>query len=160
IRLKIEVFRPIPSARVRTAMTVNPGDLRSCRNAKRNSFMIAVSLKSSSSFGSHRDNWIDTRGTTRWHTAGDQSDDDQRNYGCDYRSNINCAHVVKQRHQRAASGNRTDQSDANADCNEYHALAEHELKDICALRAERHADAEFASALCHGECHHTVKTHA
>src|SRR5438477_5743241 len=37
--LKIAVFAPIPSASVITAMRVNPGDFRSCRRAKRRSFM-------------------------------------------------------------------------------------------------------------------------
>src|SRR6476661_9070099 len=83
IRLKIEVFKPIPSARVTTAMTVNPGDLRSCRNAKRISFMIAVSLKVFSSFCAQRDDWIDARGAAGWHAAGDQGNEHQRNYGCD-----------------------------------------------------------------------------
>src|SRR5437016_5396219 len=37
--LKIAVFAPMPSASVSTAMNVNPGDFRSCRRAKRRSFM-------------------------------------------------------------------------------------------------------------------------
>ena len=37
--LKMAVFAPIPSARVRIATKVNPGDLRNCRNAKTRSLM-------------------------------------------------------------------------------------------------------------------------
>ena len=37
---KIAVFSPIPSVRVITARSVNPGDLRSCRRAKRRSVII------------------------------------------------------------------------------------------------------------------------
>jgi hypothetical protein len=39
IRLNIEVFRPMPRASVRIAIAVKPGDLASCRNANRRSFM-------------------------------------------------------------------------------------------------------------------------
>src|SRR5881392_1412362 len=42
IRLKIVVFSPIPSASVRTATRVNPGDLRSWRTANLKSFKFAV----------------------------------------------------------------------------------------------------------------------
>src|SRR5438270_3990080 len=42
--LKIAVFAPIPSARVRTAMKVNPGVFRSWRRAKRRSFMAPSDL--------------------------------------------------------------------------------------------------------------------
>ena len=40
--LKIAVFAPMPSASVRTAMKVKPGDLRSWRKAKRKSFIISL----------------------------------------------------------------------------------------------------------------------
>src|SRR4029453_2410857 len=43
IKLKIAVFMPIPSVSVSTARKVNPGDLRSCRNANLRSF-IPLSL--------------------------------------------------------------------------------------------------------------------
>src|SRR6476660_3856623 len=157
---KIAVFSPIPSARVTTAMTVNPGDLRSCRNAKRISFMIAVSLKVLLSFCAQRDDWIDARVAAGWHAAGDQGNEHQRNYGCDYSPGIDCADVVKQRHQRAAGSNRADEPYSNADSNQCHALAEHELENVCALSAERNANPELASALCDRERHHAVETHA
>ena len=37
---KIAVFAPIPSASVSTAVSVNPGDFRNCRNANFRSFSI------------------------------------------------------------------------------------------------------------------------
>src|SRR6478736_2877328 len=157
--LKIAVFAPIPSASVKIATDVNPGDLRSWRRAKRMSFNMEV-IRSSRSFGSQRDDRIDTRGAASWHAAGNQGDEHQRNYGCHHSPGIDCAHVVKQRHQRAAGSNRTDQSNSDADCNQRHALAEHELENVCALRAERHANPELASALYHRERHHAIETHA
>src|SRR5215475_14226327 len=91
IRLKMEVFRPIPSARVITAITVNPGDLRSCRNAKRNSFMIAISLKVFLSFCSQGDDRIDTRGTACGNKTGDQRDSGQNQSHNDHRPQIGSA---------------------------------------------------------------------
>src|SRR5439155_6160308 len=63
IKLKIAVFRPMPSASVRTATKVNPGDLRSWRSAKLRSFI---------SFGAERDHRIDVAGTTGGDETGDQ----------------------------------------------------------------------------------------
>src|SRR5947208_16257359 len=93
IRLKIEVFNPMPSARVMTAMAVNPGDLRSCRNAKRNSFMIAVSLKVFSSLCAQCDDRIHTRGATSWHAAGDQGDSEKRKHGAQHSPGVDGADV-------------------------------------------------------------------
>ena len=39
-REKIAVLAPIPSARVNTAVSVNPGDFSNCRNANFRSFSI------------------------------------------------------------------------------------------------------------------------
>src|SRR6476619_2806250 len=115
---KIAVFSPIPSARVTTAMTVNPGDLRSCRNAKPISFMIAVRLKVFLSFCAQRDDWIDARGAAGWHAAGDQRDCRKRQQGDQNSSDMDGADVVKQRHQRATRSNCTDQSDCDANCHQ------------------------------------------
>src|SRR5215469_6944233 len=54
--LKSAVFAPIPSASVRTATKVNPGDLRSWRKANLRSFM---------SFGSESNDWIHARSAPR-----------------------------------------------------------------------------------------------
>src|SRR4029450_1149492 len=63
ISLKIAVFAPIPSASVRTATRVNPGDLRSWRRANLRSFILLVTE------GHHR---IDIHGATRGKIAGNQ----------------------------------------------------------------------------------------
>src|ERR1044071_3535393 len=98
-RVKMAAFAPMPSASVMTTTNVNPGDLRSWRRANLRSFI---------SFGSKRDDGIDSRRPARRHAAGDQSDEDQRNYGCDHSPGVDCSDVVKERHQRAAGGNCTD----------------------------------------------------
>src|SRR6266566_9347360 len=63
IRLKMAVFMPMPSARVSTATVVKPGDLRSCRRAKRRSFI---------SFSAQCLNRIDMRGATRRKKTGNE----------------------------------------------------------------------------------------
>ena len=98
--LKIAVFAPIPSASVRTAIAVNPGDLRSWRKANFKS--IHGSLRS------QRDDRIDTRSAAGWHAAGDQRDSTSENTAVLTAPAIDGAHVIKQRHQRAAGSNRTD----------------------------------------------------
>src|SRR4029450_11412755 len=119
--VKMAGLGAMPSESVMITTNVNPGDLRSWRRAKRTSFNMEVS------FGSKRDDRIDPCGTSGWHAAGDQSHAPQRKYGYDYSSGVNRPHVVKQRHQRAAGSNRTEESNPNADCNQCHALAKHEL---------------------------------
>src|SRR5436190_8071903 len=100
IKLKIAVFTPIPSASVSTARKVNPGDLRSWRRAKRRSF-IGSEIKNWS-FCAQGDDRIHTRGAAGWHTAGDQRDCQKRKHGNQHSPGVDCADVVKQRHQRAA----------------------------------------------------------
>src|SRR5947199_3401843 len=70
--LKIAVFAPIPSASVRTATRVNPGDLRTWRRANFRSFI---------SFGAERYCRIDATRATCWDEAGNQRHDahDHRN---------------------------------------------------------------------------------
>src|SRR6266567_4579238 len=63
IKLKIAVFMPIPMASVMTASKVKPGDLRSCRRAKRRSFI---------SFSAQCLNWIDMRGAARGKKTGEE----------------------------------------------------------------------------------------
>src|SRR4030095_16780495 len=91
--VKMAALAPMPSASVMITTNVNPGDLRSWRRANRMSFNMEVS------FGSQCDDRIDTRRAPGWHAAGDQGDEDQRNYSCDYSSGVDGAHAVEQRHQ-------------------------------------------------------------
>src|SRR5438270_13541266 len=64
--LKIAVFAPMPSASVRTATRVNPGDLRSWRRANLRSLIL---------FCSQRDYRIDAYGAAGWYKTGKQSSD-------------------------------------------------------------------------------------
>src|SRR6266480_2222129 len=132
--LKIAVFAPIPRASVKIAMAENAGLLTSCRRAKRMSFNMEV-IRPSGSFGSQGDDWIYTCSAAGWHTAGDQRDCQKRKHGDQHSSGIDGADVVKQRHQRAARSNCPDESDCDANSHQRHALAEHQLANVCALRA-------------------------
>src|SRR6266481_5652626 len=67
-KLKIAVFSPMPSASVRTATRVNPGDLRSWRKANFRSF-ISFSQQSLVTQCDHR---IDRHRTPSWKISCDQ----------------------------------------------------------------------------------------
>src|SRR5205085_8537995 len=81
IKLKIAVFRPMPSARVSTASKVNAGDLRSWRRAKRRSIISPRSVvgdqRSEKSFGAKGDHGIDAGGAPCWEVTGDKSNENQ-----------------------------------------------------------------------------------
>src|SRR4029434_8404520 len=68
--VKMAVLAPIPSARVRTAIRVNPGDFLSSRRAKRKSVSIR-SMFVRQSFGVQRDDRIDAAGAPRGNPAGE-----------------------------------------------------------------------------------------
>src|SRR5438445_7014132 len=157
--LKIAVFAPIPRASVKIAMAENAGLLTSWRKAKRMSFNMEV-IRPSGSFGSQGDDWIYTCSAAGWDAAGNQRDHQKRQHRGNHSADVDGTNVVKQRHQSATGSNRTDQSDSDADRHQCHALAKHELKNVCALRAKRHADPKLASALCDRQRHHAVKTNA
>src|SRR5438309_8356791 len=157
--LKIAVFAPIPRASVKIAMAENAGLLTSWRKAKRMSFNMEV-IRPSGSFGSQGDDWIDTRSAAGWHAAGNQRDHQKRQHRGNHSADVDGANVVKQRHQSATGSNCPDESDCDANSHQRHALAEYQLENVCALRAERHADAELPSTLCDRKRHHPVKTDA
>src|SRR6266536_2595917 len=104
--VKMAALAPMPSASVMITTNVNPGDLRSWRKANFRSFI---------SFCSQSDDRIDTCSAAGWHTAGDQRDCQKRKHGNQHSPGVDCADVVKQRHQRAACSDCTDQSDCDAD---------------------------------------------
>src|SRR5215471_20666994 len=115
--VKMAALAPMPSASVMMTTNVNPADLRSWRRAKRMSFNMEV-IWPSGSFSSQRDDRIDTRGAASRHAAGDQRDSQKRKHGDQHSPGIDCADVVKQRHQRAAGRDRTDQTDCDANCHQ------------------------------------------
>src|SRR3954471_4050022 len=80
--VKMALFTPIPSARVRTATKVKPGDFRSCRKAKRKSLMI-WSQVASPSFGAESDNGIDARGAAGGEPGGESAIGARRGAGGD-----------------------------------------------------------------------------
>src|ERR1041385_1901847 len=100
-KLKIVVFSPMPSASVRTATRVNPGDLRSWRRAKQMSVNIKV-IRPSDSFGSQRNDRIDARGTAGWHAAGNQRDANQNDSRTAKPGKIEDAYIVQNAAQSAS----------------------------------------------------------
>src|SRR4029077_11542851 len=100
--LKIAVFAPIPSASVRTATKVNPGDLRSWRKASFRSFM---------SLGAERLDWIDMRGATRGHQTSEERRTHEHDRGRANRQRIVGRNLVKLRGQEATDGKCSGQTD-------------------------------------------------
>src|SRR5436190_9196183 len=87
--VKIAVFAPMPSARVRTATKVKPGELRSWRIAQRRSFigfachLSHVTGHSLCSFRSKRDDRIDLRRAARRQPRRDRDACGKHNDGAD-----------------------------------------------------------------------------
>src|SRR4029077_3631875 len=90
--LKIAVLAPIPSASVRTATKVNPGDLRSWRRANFRSFML---------FSAQCFDGINTRSAPCRQPAGDQCHHGEREKCKTQSWDIEAAHTVKQTLQSA-----------------------------------------------------------
>src|SRR5882757_1751579 len=138
IKLKIAVFSPMPSARVRTATTVNPGDLRSWRTANFRSFM---------SLGAQRDNRIDTCGAAGWYKTGKQSGDGKSCGGKGNQKRIVRRDLVKLSRDEMTGAKRGGKPDYQPEQNRIHPLFHHESQNICDLRAERHAHSDFGGSL-------------
>src|ERR1700757_3793131 len=86
IKLKMAVFIPMPSASVKTAINVNPGDLRSWRRANLRSFI---------SFGAQGLDWINMcRATCRDLTCG-KSNQCQQDCGTEEGEWVGCCHAEK-----------------------------------------------------------------
>src|SRR6476659_1864865 len=132
------VFAPIPSASVTTAMTVNPGDLRSWRRAN---------LKSLILFCAQRDYWIDACGAAGWYKTGKQSGDGKSRGSNGNQKRIVRRDLVKLGGDEMTSAKRGGKADYQPEQNRIHPLFHHESQNICDLRAERHAHSDFGRSL-------------
>src|SRR5260370_17166065 len=68
-------------------------------------------------------------------------------------------HVEKQTLHHAGQGCRYQQSESNTDGSRQHSLLQDQAPDGRVARAEREADADFASALCDAVGENTVQSH-
>src|SRR5437773_5007117 len=134
---------PIPTPKVTTAATVNPGDLRSWRSANLRSFM---------SFSAQCFDWINPRGATRRNQTGSgrnqckQSGNGQINgriERVDFEENVfegsGRDHSEKQSNPARAE-NKADRELPSS-------LGHNHAEDSLRVRAQGHADAEFLRAL-------------
>src|SRR4029453_2028409 len=147
--LKMAVFRPMPSASVKTAIDVNAGDLRNWRRAKRRSFIKTL-------FRPQCHHRIDACGAARRQPAGDQRNDCEREQGEAQSRRIGSAHAIKHTLQAATGTDRAEQSHNQTGNDEAHSLAENETENIRALRSERETNTELAGALRDGQGHHSI----
>src|SRR5690242_2250026 len=98
--LKIAVFAPIPSARVKIATAENAGLLSNCRKAKRNWFIALLR--------SERDDRIDMSCAAGRDKTGNQRNRRERDDCGHERGGVERADVIKQRHQCAADCERAE----------------------------------------------------
>src|SRR4029077_2054750 len=136
--LNIAVFAPIPSASVRTATRVNPGDLRSWRRANLRSLIL---------FCAQRDYRIDAWGGTGWYQTGKKSGDGESCSGNGNQKRIVRRDLVKLSRDEMTRTKRGGKADYQPEQNGIHPLFHHEPQNICDLRAERHAHSDFGCSL-------------
>src|SRR6266550_1118860 len=111
--LKIAVFAPIPSASVRTATRVNPGDLRSWRKANLKSFM---------SFSAQCLNGIDMRRPARRNQTSEQCRERQHDRGRAEQQRIVGRNLVKLRSQQATDRKCSGQANNQTEDDRIHSL--------------------------------------
>src|SRR5438270_11185794 len=136
--LKIAVFAPIPSASVRTATKVNPGDLRSWRRANLRSLIL---------FCAQRDYRVDAGGAAGWNKTGKQSGDGKSCGSNGNQKRITRRDLVKLSRDEMTRAKRRGKADYQPEQNRIHPLFHHESQNICDLRAARHAHADFSRSL-------------
>ena len=92
-------------------------------------------------------NGVDGRGAARGQTAGDEGDDDEHQSDGGKGERVVRGDAEELRAHEA--GEAESESDTEGHANERHgcSLTENEAEDVTALRAERHADTDFARAL-------------
>ncbi len=136
--LKIALFAPIPSASVKIATDVNPGDLRSWRRAN---------LKSLILFCAQRDYRIDSCGAAGWYKTGKQSGDGKSCGSNGNQKRIMRRDLVKLSRHEMTRAKRGGKADYQPEQNRIHPLFHHESQNICDLCAERHAHSDFGRSL-------------
>src|SRR5438132_7392961 len=149
IKLKIAVFAPIPSARVRTVTKVNPGDLRSWRRAKRRSFM---------SFGAQCDNWIDARSAARRQPRSEEGRSKKEESNSEIDSRIDPLHFEEHALQRARERKSAEQTNDRANQKQMHSVRKNEHADLGRARAQRKANTDFTDAFERGIGEQSIKT--
>src|SRR4051812_1868671 len=99
----------MPSARVRTAMRVKPGDFRSWRKAKRRSFMAIFDFgfsifDSKNSFGAKSNHGIDAGRPAGGDEAGNERDNSHHKRGAEKRPDGQRRHAKENALHRPAGG--------------------------------------------------------
>src|SRR5437899_9790571 len=130
-------FRVMPGKSVSEGIAVKRGYYNNCREAKRRSFI------------SQRSDWVHARGATSGQVTGQYCHASQQQGASDERRWIGRTHPVKETLDYAAGGEGPGQANRGADGDQFQPLADHEPQHVDALRAERHPDADFTSALTH-----------
>ena len=139
--LKMEVFAPIPSARVKIATKVNPGVFQSCRKAKRRSFIEFVVVRHS--FRSEHDHWIDARGSPGGQPGGSHRGEGENRTDAKKDSKISRLDLKKDAAQPMRDGDGAGDAEDQPDGEQLDAVRKNQVLDLETLRPEREADPDF-----------------
>src|SRR4029077_8945160 len=126
---KIAAVAPIPSASVRTATRVNPGDLRSWRSANLRSLIL---------FCAQRDDRIDACGAAGRYKTGKQSGDGKSCGGNGNQKRIRGRELENRTRDETPRAKRGGKPDYQPEQTRFPPLFHQEPQNICDLRAERH----------------------
>src|SRR4029434_3607259 len=99
---------------------------------------------------------VEFRGATRGQIAGEKRDDDKQKRNREIRRRIIRPHMEKQTCHDARENEGTAQTGDNTNRGQRHSLPNDQSEHTTALRAERHADANFLGALRDGVSHYAV----
>src|SRR5262249_23208073 len=124
---KIAVFAPIPSASVKTATRVKPGDLRNWRRANLRSFM---------SFSSQSDDWIYARSAAGGNPRSEESSGKQQRADGEIYSWVEPASFEQNALQRARQHDRGQQPDCRSNQKQMQPMRQNERADLGRARAE------------------------
>src|ERR1700683_4025081 len=108
------------------------------------------------SFVPQRDHGIDANGAARGNVAGNDCDEDEQNCRRGKRCGIAGADREEKAGHQPGKRERSDHSDDNPGECDSSSLVEDYAKNVGALRSERHAHADFVSALRDGIRNHAV----
>src|ERR1043166_3542434 len=167
IKLKMAVFIPMPSARVRTARRVKAGDLRSWRRAKRRSIMgmgifdlprlqryrVAIAGMGvaicdwGKSLGAEGKEGIDASGPTRREVAGEERECAEDHHHDGESEWVGGGGLEEQAVDGAAQGDGQDQTDGEANRGEPRAAPDDHSQDVFAFGAHGETNADLRRAL-------------
>src|SRR5206468_12056393 len=139
----------MPSASVRTATRVNPGELRSWRKASFRSFI---------SFCSQRHDWINARCAACRYPRSQERRDEEKQPHAEINPRIDAFDFEKHTLQCARKSECGDQSDCRSNQEQLQSMRKHEHADLVGPSAKRETNADFTNTFDRRVSEKPVKT--